>query len=96
MGMLKQEMTRLAKQAGGSHKTVHDRIKLAQRFCQRLVVAQNVQIRYVRHLKARDIEGISVNGWRRGLQSARCTMKQPCCESFRGRPDAISWPTANG
>ncbi|EPC5230694.1 integrase domain-containing protein [Klebsiella quasipneumoniae] len=57
MGMLKQEMTRLAKQAGGSHKTVHDRIKLAQRFCQRLVVAQNVQIRYVRHLKARDIEG---------------------------------------
>lgn len=57
MGILAQEMMRLAKQAGGSHKTVHDRIKLAQRFCERLVMAQNVQIRRVEHLKARHIEG---------------------------------------
>lgn len=57
MGILAQEMTRLAKQAGGSHKTVHDRIALAQRFCERLVLAQNVQIRRVEHLKARHIEG---------------------------------------
>lgn len=57
MGILAQEMTRLAKQAGGSHKTVHDRIALAQRFCERLVMAQNVQIRRVEHLKARHIEG---------------------------------------
>lgn len=47
MGILEQEMKRLAQQAGGSHKTVHDRIKLAQRFCERLVLAQNVQIRRV-------------------------------------------------
>ena len=57
MGILKQEMKRLAQQAGGSHKTVHDRIKLAQRFCERLVVAQNVQIRRMDQLKARHIEG---------------------------------------
>ncbi|EGO6391078.1 DNA-binding protein [Salmonella enterica] len=57
MGILKQEMTRLARQAGGSHKTVHDRIKLAQRFCERLVLAQNVQIRRVGQLKVRHIEG---------------------------------------
>ncbi|EEW7591815.1 DNA-binding protein [Escherichia coli] len=50
-------MKRLAQQAGGSHKTVHDRIKLAQRFCERLVLAQNVQIRRVEQLKARHIEG---------------------------------------
>lgn len=57
MGILKQEMTRLARQAGGSHKTVHDRIKLAQRFCERLVLAQNVQIRRVGQLKVRHIKG---------------------------------------
>ncbi|WP_058914142.1 integrase domain-containing protein [Entomohabitans teleogrylli] len=57
MGILEQEMKRLAQQASGSHKTVHDRIKLAQRFCERLVLAQNVQIRRVEQLKARHIEG---------------------------------------
>lgn len=35
-------MKRLAQQSGGSHKTVHDRIKLAQRFCERLVLAQGI------------------------------------------------------
>lgn len=57
MGILAQEMKRLAQQAGGSHKTIHDRIKLVQRFCERLVLAQNVQIRRVEQLKARHIEG---------------------------------------
>ncbi|ECD9467705.1 integrase domain-containing protein [Salmonella enterica] len=57
MGILEQEMKRLAQQAGGSHKTVHDRIKLVQRFCERLVLVQNVQIRRVEQLKARHIEG---------------------------------------
>lgn len=56
MGLLEQEMKRLAQQAGGSHKTVHDRIKLVQRFYERLVVVQNVQIRRVEQLKARHIE----------------------------------------
>lgn len=56
MGMLMQEMSRLARQAGGSNKTVHDRLALAQRFCERLVVVQNIQIRQVAQLKARHIE----------------------------------------
>ncbi|ECI4870397.1 hypothetical protein DSG52_22230 [Salmonella enterica subsp. enterica] len=44
------------KQAGGAHKTVSDRMALAERFCKRLVTELNVQIRYVRHLNARHIE----------------------------------------
>lgn len=56
MGILVQEMMKLSRQAGGSHKTVHDRIALAQRFCERLVMAQNVQIRRMEHLKARHDE----------------------------------------
>lgn len=85
MGMLKQEMTRLAKQAGGSHKTVHDRIRLAQRFCERLVVAQNVQIRRVEQLKARHIEGyirerlaqgITKRSLQNEMAAVRCILKQ--------------------
>lgn len=56
MGMLEREMQHLAKQAGGAHKTVSDRMALVERFCERLVMELNVQIRYVRHLKARHIE----------------------------------------
>ncbi|EAS1759583.1 DNA-binding protein [Salmonella enterica] len=55
MGILAREMTHLAKQAGGAHKTVSDRMAQAKRFCDRLM-AQNVQIRHVQHLKARHIE----------------------------------------
>ncbi|EBS7635970.1 DNA-binding protein [Salmonella enterica] len=55
MGMLEREMKNLARQAGGSHKTVHDRIAMAGRFCKRLAEL-NIQIRYVRHLKSRHIE----------------------------------------
>ncbi|EAS4519660.1 DNA-binding protein, partial [Salmonella enterica] len=55
MGILAREMTHLAKQASGAHKTVSDRMAQARRFCDRLM-AQNVQIRHVQHLKARHIE----------------------------------------
>ncbi|ECC8924808.1 DNA-binding protein [Salmonella bongori] len=85
MGILEQEMKRLAQQAGGSHKTVHDRIKLAQRFCERLVLAQNVQIRRVEQLEARHIEGyirerLAQGITKRSLQNemavVRCILKQ--------------------
>lgn len=84
MGILVQEMTRLARQAGGSHKTVHDRIQLVQRFCERLVV-QNVQIRQVEHLKARHIEGyirgrlaqgIAKRSLQNEMSAVRCILKQ--------------------
>ncbi len=55
MAMLEREMRYLAKQAGGAHKTVSDRMAQAKRFCERLA-EQNVQIRHVKHLKARHIE----------------------------------------
>lgn len=85
MGILAQEMKRLAQQAGGSHKTVHDRIKLAQRFCERLVLAQNVQIRRVGQLKARHIEGyvrerlaqgITKRSLQNEMAAVRCILKQ--------------------
>ncbi|EAS7387155.1 DNA-binding protein, partial [Salmonella enterica] len=85
MGILEQEMKRLAQQAGGSHKTVHDRVKLAQRFCERLVLAQNVQIRRVEQLKARHIEGyvrerlaqgITKRSLQNEMAAVRCILKQ--------------------
>ncbi|KFD19055.1 putative DNA-binding phage protein [Tatumella ptyseos ATCC 33301] len=85
MGMLEREMTRWARQAGGSHKTVHDRIALAQRFCERLVMAQNIQIRRVEHLKARHIEGyvrerlaqgISKRSLQNEMAAVRCILRQ--------------------
>ena len=85
MGILEQEMKRMAQQAGGSHKTVHDRIKLAQRFCERLVLAQNVQIRRVEQLKARHIEGyvrerlaqgITKRSLQNEMAAVRCILKQ--------------------
>ncbi|KAA9003308.1 DNA-binding protein [Affinibrenneria salicis] len=85
MSFLEQQMKTLARQAGGSHKTVHDRIRLAQRFCGRLVVAQNVQIRRVEQLKARHIEsyvrerleqGITKRSLQNEMAALRCLLKQ--------------------
>ncbi|ECI4110915.1 DNA-binding protein [Salmonella enterica subsp. enterica] len=55
MRKLAQQMTLLAKQAGGSYKTVQDRILIAQRFCHHLL-ALNIQSKQVAHIKARHIE----------------------------------------
>jgi site-specific recombinase XerC len=71
--------------AGGSHKTVHDRVKLAQLFCERLVLAQNIQIRRVEQLKARHIEdyirerlsqGITKRSLQNEMAAVRCILKQ--------------------
>jgi len=48
-------MHKLAVQAAGGRKTVHDRIKMAERFCAYLL-SLNIQIRSVEHLKSRHIE----------------------------------------
>ncbi|ECE0647925.1 DNA-binding protein [Salmonella enterica subsp. houtenae] len=85
MGILEQEMKQLAQQAGGSYKTVDDRIRLAQRFCERLVLTQNVQIRRVEQLKARHIEGyirerlaqgITKRSLQNEMAAVRCILKQ--------------------
>ncbi|MFP1829928.1 integrase domain-containing protein [Lonsdalea quercina] len=84
MSFLEQEMKTLARQAGGSHKTVHDRMALAQRFCDRLL-EQNVQIRRVEQLKARHIEsyfrerleqGITKRSLQNEMAAIRCLLKQ--------------------
>lgn len=55
MSRLSREMQTLARQAGGSHKTVHDRQKIAERLASHLL-SLNIQIRTVQHLKAKHIE----------------------------------------
>ncbi|UGA51791.1 MULTISPECIES: integrase domain-containing protein [Dickeya] len=55
MSRLSREMQTLARQAGGSHKTVHDRLKIAGRLASHLL-SLNIQIRTVQHLKAKHIE----------------------------------------
>ncbi|MBP2167953.1 integrase [Erwinia toletana] len=55
MSQIGKEMKALAKRAGGSHKTMHDRIRIADRLSRHLL-ALNIQVRDVRHLKARHIE----------------------------------------
>ncbi|MBJ8364449.1 integrase domain-containing protein [Citrobacter cronae] len=85
MGILEKEMKRLAQQAGGSHKTVHDRIKLAQRFCERLVLAQNVQIRRVEQLKARYIEGYVRERLAQGITKRSLQNEMAAVRSKAGR-----------
>ena len=84
MGILAQEMKKLAQQAGGSHKTVHDRMALVQRFCERLM-GQNVQIRRVEQLKSRHIEeyvrtrqaqDITKRSLQNEMAAVRCILKQ--------------------
>ncbi|MFP1796148.1 integrase domain-containing protein [Lonsdalea quercina] len=55
MSRLSWEMQTLARQAGGSHKTVHDRLKIAERLASHLL-SLNIQVRTVQHLKAKHIE----------------------------------------
>ncbi|ECZ7907253.1 hypothetical protein AIA45_11090 [Salmonella enterica subsp. enterica serovar Muenchen] len=55
MGKLGGEMKALAKRCGGSHKTVHDRIHIVQRFDHHLR-ALNVHIQRVAQIKVRHIE----------------------------------------
>ncbi|MDJ3219340.1 DNA-binding protein, partial [Salmonella enterica] len=56
MSRLAQDMKKLAHRAGGSHKTVHDREQMAQRFARHLL-AQNIQVTSTCQLKARHIAG---------------------------------------
>ncbi|CNI88823.1 putative DNA-binding prophage protein [Yersinia frederiksenii] len=55
MSKLSREMKTLAIQVGGSHKTVHDRMRIMDRFSRHLL-ALNIQVRDVQHLKAKHIE----------------------------------------
>lgn len=52
---LSKQLVTLARQGGGSFKTVSDRSKIASRFSERLATL-NIQIRDVSHIKTRHIE----------------------------------------
>ncbi|MFC3394283.1 integrase domain-containing protein [Brenneria rubrifaciens] len=110
MSLLEQEMKTLARQAGGSHKTVHDRMALAQRFCERLL-GQNVQIRRVEQLKARHIEsyvrerleqGITKRSLQNEMAAIRCLLKQAgrsrlaASERLSNRSLGLSGASRNG
>ncbi|AFI92144.1 hypothetical protein EXT68_21410 [Pectobacterium parmentieri] len=55
MSRFSREMQTLTRQAGGSHKTVHDRLKIAKRLAGHLL-SLNIQICTVQYLKAKYIE----------------------------------------
>ncbi len=54
-GKLGKQLVTLARQGGGSFKTVSDRSKIASRFSERLATL-NIQIRDVSHIKTRHLE----------------------------------------
>ena len=54
-GKLSKQLVTLARQGGGSFKTVSDRSKIASRFSERLAIL-NIQIRDVSHIKTKHIE----------------------------------------
>lgn len=55
-----------AKHVGGSFKTVHDRTRIIDRFCRHLM-ALNIQVRDVQHLKTKHIESYIANHQATGI-----------------------------
>lgn len=55
MSKFNKQLTTLAKQGGGSFKTVADRLKIVSRFADRMGKL-NIQIRDVKHIKTNHIE----------------------------------------
>lgn len=53
---INKQFERLARDAGGSFKTISDRVNVADRFAAHLK-ASNIQIKDIEHLKSRHIEG---------------------------------------
>ena len=56
MSKLTKRMEKLALLAGGSFKTVHDRLRIAGRLSQHLHKKLNIQIQDLQHLKSSHIE----------------------------------------
>lgn len=84
MSTLQRELIRLARQAGGSYKTVHDRTGMARRFVQHLR-ALNIQSRCVNQIKAKHIEsyieaskaeGISARSLQNEMTAIRTVLHQ--------------------
>ncbi|HEI9873497.1 TPA: integrase domain-containing protein [Morganella morganii] len=89
MSKLTRQLTTLARQGGGSFKTVADRSKLATRFAAKMA-ALNIQIRDVKHIKthhiekyirSRQAEGISI----RSLQNEMAAVRNILTTAGRGK-----------
>lgn len=89
MSKLSQQLITLARQGGGSFKTVADRSKLAARFAAKMA-ALNIQIRDVKHIKthhiekyirSRQAEGIST----RTLQNEMAAVRNILVTAGRGK-----------
>lgn len=89
MSKLTRQLTTLARQGGGSFKTVADRSKLAARFAAKMA-ALNIQIRDVKHIKthhiekyirSRQAEGIST----RSLQNEMAAVRNILITAGRGK-----------
>lgn len=66
MSALGREMQKLARQGGGSHKTVHDRLRITERLGKHLL-ALNIQVRAVKHLKSGHIEAYMADRLSQGI-----------------------------
>ncbi len=66
MSALGREMQKLARQGGGSHKTIHDRLRITERLGKHLL-ALNIQVRAVKHLKSGHIEAYMADRLSQGI-----------------------------
>ncbi|MFJ5484327.1 integrase domain-containing protein [Pectobacterium actinidiae] len=92
MSQLTREMQKLARRAAGSYKTVHDRLKMAERIGRHLL-SLNIQVRSVQHLKAKHIEsyiadrltqGISLRTLHNEMAAVRVILREAGRETLAG------------
>lgn len=99
MGKLGGEMKALAKRCGGSHKTVHDRIHIVQRFDHHLR-ALNVHIQRVAQIKVRHIESyiherLAQGIGKRTLQNEMASLRAVLQQAGRKQVAEHEWLTNN-
>lgn len=79
MSKLTKRMEKLALLAGGSFKTVHDRLRIAGRLSQHLHKL-NIQIQDLQHLKSSHIESYVMARREAGITPR--TLQKPCAPSL--------------
>lgn len=90
MAKLNKSLVTLARQAGGSFKTVSDRMKIADRLAERLL-KMNIQIRDANHLKQTILRGILIAVWLRISPRELYRMKWPPYEHCYVWPEKPLW-----
>ncbi|OFC60512.1 phage integrase N-terminal domain-containing protein [Candidatus Erwinia dacicola] len=97
MSKLSKDMVTLARQSGGSFKTVADRMKMADRIAAQLL-AMNIQIRQARNIKPKHVvmykdqrlaQGISKRTIQNEITTIR-TILATCGKTIMAQSDSIS------